>query len=277
MNGRKLAAWMIVTTLGIGACQSTPTRDSTSTTGSQSTTDSLSTAATTAPGSPLRILFIGDSFTMDIAAPFTLFVEAGDPASNLETKEITSPGAVLELMFICCDSVQTIQDGDWGVVVLQEDLSIEGAGPPAFFESVRAFHESAQRIGARTVLYMPWEYDNSNPVRVADIAADYATIGEELGIEVAPVGLAWERSLAERPDFDLYAGDNSHSNMRGMYLTTAVLYATIVRANPEGLPFLVADMVAAGVEFQPAEVMTDDDIAFLQRIAWEAVVDWEGR
>ena len=48
-------------------------------------------------------------------------------------------------------------------------------------------------------------------------------IGTELGVKVAPVALAWERSIEERPDLELYEGDGVHPNIAGTYLTISVL------------------------------------------------------
>jgi hypothetical protein len=222
----------------------------------------------------MRVLFIGDSFTADIDDPFVGFATAADPASMAEATEVSNPGTVLAGMWFCCQSVQTIQEGDWSVVVLQEDLSIDGAGPPAFFEYTRSFNEEIEAVGAQTVLYMPWEYRRDNPVTLADIADAYGTIAAELGIKVAPVGLAWDRALSERPDYEIYADDGAHANVRGSYLTIAVLYATIFEKSPEEVPWFRAQMAADGFEVD-ADELSDEDITFLRRIAWEAVVDYQ--
>ena len=42
-----------------------------------------------------------------------------------------------------------------------------------------------------------------------EVAQVYDKIGTELGVKVAPVGLAWQRSIEERPSLDLYDRDNS--------------------------------------------------------------------
>lgn len=115
---------------------------------------------------------------------------------------------------------------------------------------------------------MPWEHDTSNhDVRVADIASVYTSIGEELGALVAPVGLAFSRSLSERPDLDLFIGDREHSNSRGEYLAASVLYATIFGKSPEG-PVWISPKMAEEAG------MSEEDAAFLDRIAWQTVTEY---
>ena len=43
----------------------------------------------------------------------------------------------------------------------------------------------------------------------------------------APVGMAWQRVRAERPDYQLYTSDLSHPSTLGTYLAANVIYTTI--------------------------------------------------
>ena len=92
------------------------------------------------------------------------------------------------------------------------------------YEYTRTFATEIKNVSADTILYMPWEYDNDNPMRIEQTASAYRNIDTELGVKVTPAGLAWARSFAERPDIDLYGDDRVHASGSGMYLTVAVLY-----------------------------------------------------
>jgi hypothetical protein len=70
-----------------------------------------------------------------------------------------------------------------------------------------------------------------------------------------------ERARAERPDIPLIEGDEVHATWQGAYLAAATIYATLFERSPEGLPW------AFGI--------SEEDAAFLQRVAWEAVQDWQ--
>jgi hypothetical protein len=79
---------------------------------------------------------------------------------------------------------------------------------------------------------------------------------------VAPVGLAYEASLSHRPDLSLHKlPDTVHANQRGTYLTAAVFWATLTGKRLQGLG-------RGGLT-----ELTDDEIVYLQEIAWKTVVD----
>jgi hypothetical protein len=68
------------------------------------------------------------------------------------------------------------------------------------------------------------------------------------------------RAQAERPDLALIGADEVHATWEGAYLAAAVIYATLFDRSPEGLPFHHA--------------LSEDDAAFLQRVAWETLEAW---
>jgi hypothetical protein len=83
----------------------------------------------------------------------------------------------------------------------------------------------------------------------------------ELGVTIAPVAVAMANALEERPDLAVISFDKVHDAYAGTYLAVATIQATLFDRSPEGLPYL-----SSGV--------TEEDAAFLQRIAWETVQAW---
>jgi len=53
-------------------------------------------------------------------------------------------------------------------------------------------------------------------------------------VELAPVGLAFERSLEKYPGINLSYADLHHANTKGSYLAALVIYATIYQDSPKG-------------------------------------------
>lgn len=220
---------------------------------------------------PGRILLIGDSFTAGIDDPLIGLITSAHPDESIEMESVWDGGTSLEGHWLSARARNIINEGSWTTVVLQDDLLIGAIDNESFFEHVRLFHDEIANVGAETILYMPWEYDVDDGRTIEDIANAYRTIGEELDVKVAPVGLAWVNALSERPDFNLYSGDNVHTNLRGLYLTICVIYATIFEASPEGNAFPPEALL---LELEDHESMNDVDIAFLQRIAWETVQEY---
>ena len=125
------------------------------------------------------------------------------------------------------------------------------------------------------MLYLTWKSEGTDPINVEKMDNAYANISEELGVKVAPVGPAWRRAMVERPDLDLYYDDRSHPNVAGFYLATVVLYATIFDTSPENLSFIPTDLVEEDSPYYEELKMSEADIAFLQQIAWQTVVDYQ--
>lgn len=235
---------------------------------------------TATPTLQTRLLFIGHSdtdYNRGLDNHMVGLAASVDPPMVIEGKRIAVWGVSLAAHWLGLRAVPEIQKGNWTVVVLQESYDVVASDEQLFHESVRNFDEEIENVGAETVLIMSWEPESGDPITIEEMAVAYGNIGAELGVKIAPVGLAWERSITERPDLDLYDRDRVHPGIPGTYLTTAVLYATIFGESPEGLPYMPADLLAENASADMLEKwkMSGEDIAFLQRIAWETVVDYE--
>jgi hypothetical protein len=240
--------------------------------------------ASPTPQLPSRILFIGDSDSFWLDQHLKNLAASADPPLVIETSGVTSGGMSLEQHWQLLLGLKAVREGNWDVVVLQEDIALHWSELDKFYEYAGKFDQEIEKIGAQTVLYMPHEYKKKidPPLTTEDYAAVYGKLGAELGDKVAPAGLAWQRSMRERPDLELYARDG-HGNLHGMYLTLCVLYATIFERSPVGLAYHY-DVPFGSVEFNMRRAMegmkdwktiSDDEAAFLQRIAWETVQEYE--
>ena len=229
---------------------------------------------------------------MGIDAHVKALTASVDPPLTVETAREAISGAPLKQLWDQSNAVDEIRAGDRDVVVLQEDLAM-GTDQQEFYEYVRKFDQEIRKSGAQTVLYMPWQYritftNEGTGVTTEAIASAYDKIGKEVGAKVAPVGLAWERSYNERPDFSLFASDSVHPNIQGTYLTACVLYATIFGQNPIGTAYRPADVFpdpATGKPMFQRDMqrmrdqyrISEDEAEFLQRIAWETVQEQQNR
>ena len=230
---------------------------------------------------PERILFIGDSLTWyneGLEKHVKGLAASCDPSLQIETARVVISGAPLRVLWNSSEAPDTIREGEWDVVVLQEDLSMKGYSEEAFHEYVRNFDEEIKGKGARTVLYMAQDYESDYyKTTVAEIARAYSAVGSELGVDVAPVALAWESALRTRPDLRLYDWDGFHPNLLGTYLTTNVLYNTIFKQSSEGCIYLPADLFGEGTPTPDEEdwEISQEEADFLQGVALETVSEYE--
>jgi hypothetical protein len=127
----------------------------------------------------------------------------------------------------------------------------------------KVFHEYAaknsavaRRHGAEPVFFMSWAYADK-PEMTEQLAAAYLKAGAENRAKVVPAGLAFARSIAKRPDLNLYEPDKRHPSLMGTYLAASTVLASVYGFSPVG------NRYTAGL---PADVA-----AHLQATAWETV------
>lgn len=211
-----------------------------------------------------RILFVGNSFTFNAGGVDNLFeglVASEDDPPLIEVDDRTRGGATLTTHL--SGAPLKIEDGGYSVVVLQGDIpenSTHTVDP--FFDAARTLDAAVQDSGGRTVFYMAWPYARLGWIGLDAIAAAHQQIAEELGADVAPVGLAMANALTERPELAMLDGDLEHQTVHAAYLAAAVIYATVFDRSPEGLPYSFPSV-------------SDEEASFLQRVAWETVQEWQ--
>jgi hypothetical protein len=55
------------------------------------------------------------------------------------------------------------------------------------------------------------------------------------GVQVAPVGRAWDLALSRRPDLPLHSADGNHQSRLGAFLTACVLCGRLTGESPADL------------------------------------------
>ncbi|MDJ0663734.1 MAG: SGNH/GDSL hydrolase family protein [Acidimicrobiia bacterium] len=282
MKRLRLPALLLALMMVVGACGDASAEDGdASDTAQAETTATTGAETTTTTQAAPAVLFIGNSLTYwngGLDVHLKELAASADPPLNIMTEPVVVGGYSLESHWIAGLAVDAIREGTWDAVVLggapHKDSNLE-----RYPEYVRIFNEEIEKAGARTVLYMTWEKDLPDALLVTTtemIAEAHDQLAAELGVAVAPAGLAWERSMQQRPDLELY-DDNIHPSAAGTYLTLCVIYATIFDQSPVGLPYQLAEMpIVEGLEWQAEKLqMTEDDVEFLQQVAWETVLEYE--
>jgi len=130
-----------------------------------------------------------------------------------------------------------------------------------FTEYARRHAETVRANGAQPVLFMSWAYADK-PEMTAELAEAYTTAGNANGALVIPAGLAFARSLSERPSLGLHAADKRHPSLAGTYLAAATTVAALTGRSPEPSAY------TAGLD--------EGTAAFLRGVAWRTVQDYLG-
>ena len=125
-----------------------------------------------------------------------------------------------------------------------------------FFEYAAKDSAIVRKYGAEPVFFMSWAYSDK-PEMTATLAAAYTKAGADNKARVVPAGLAFARSVAKRPELNLYEADKRHPSLMGTYLAACTVLASVYGPSPVG------NRYSAGL---PADVA-----AHLQAVAWETV------
>jgi hypothetical protein len=130
-----------------------------------------------------------------------------------------------------------------------------------FHDYAKRDSDIARKYGVRPVFFMSWAYKDK-PEMTAQLADAYATAANANDALVIPAGLAFARSLAARPDLEIYQPDKRHPSRAGTYLAACTAYAALTGHSPVGNKF------DAGLGAEVA--------GFLQQVAWDTVRAYYG-
>ncbi len=204
---------------------------------------------------PLRVLFIGNSytFTEDMPALLSALASADDDPRALKVESVALPGFTLAQHLQDGSALQRIKAEQWDYVVLQEQSLTPLENPSGMQAALQTFDHVIKRQGATTLLFLTWSREFA-PATQAQISQVYRRQAQRLGAQVAPVGEAWQQARTLDPAIALYSADGSHPSRRGAYLSACVFYATLLQRSPVGLPAL--------------KVADQQTVQLLQQAAW---------
>ena len=234
---------------------------------------------------PLRVFLIGDCRSWFLERYFPRLVASGDLPRGLEVTGAVEGGQPLEYFWVNGTRMQPLPDlmagkEKWDFGVINISYGYEEPDVKEYTDWVPKFDEVFKRAGAQTVLTTswPWQPDVGTSQKATEVADRLAA---QLGARVAPVGLAVERVMRERPGLIEYVDEN-HVNAPGWYLSMCVLYATLFERSPEGLKYRLNDALAGSDEgflwkLPTGWALSDEDAAYLQRVAWETVKEHQAQ
>jgi len=153
---------------------------------------------------------------------------------------------------------QRLAEQSFDAVVLQGH-SVEPLNDFESFESaVTEYVGWIRRHGAEPVLFMTWAYV-SRPGMTERLERAYNQLGEQFDAMVVPVGSAFARVAADRPDLRLRMADKRHPTLAGTYLAACTMFGALHGQSPLGLAY-TADL-------------SETDASYLQQAAWQTLQD----
>lgn len=223
---------------------------------------------------PLRILFIGNSYTFynDMPQQLRQLALSGGEIRIAQVERVVVGGRNLKQHWEDTVARAAIAKGDWDYVVLQEHSLGALQAADTMRKYMGLFDAEVRKVGAHTMLYMTWARQ-VKPETQKEITRVYTSIGRELGALVVPVGLAWEQVQRTYPTLVLFDPDGSHPNAKGSYLAACVFYSSLYVKAPLGLANTLC-IEKEAVPFALASLIYDE-ATLLQRIAWESYLQYK--
>jgi hypothetical protein len=194
------------------------------------------TPAVAAAHAPLRILWIGNSYTYvnDLPRTLTLLALAAGENRVPAITTVLRGGQFLRGHAARKDMTALMAQG-WDYVVLQDQSLAPIEQPDTVLHYGTQLGTMAKKAGATVLLYVTWPRRDT-PQTMGAIASTYAKLAQRIGATLVPVGPAWMAMREESPATELYIDDGSHPSPVGTYIAANVFYGVLYDKSPKGLP-----------------------------------------
>jgi hypothetical protein len=194
----------------------------------------LVAGAAVAQAAPAHVLFIGNSLTYSRGGVDTMLNNLCDAEGvTMDAQRETVGGMRLSQHATRPETLARVRQGGWDVIVLQGHSNDATEQYDSFVAGANTLDAEIKAVGAKTMLYMTWSYqDQLAGTMTQDVADAYLGLGTSLGAEVVPCGLAW-KWMCDNTGLRMY-DDNIHPNTYGVYLVGCMFYAALFDQSPEG-------------------------------------------
>jgi hypothetical protein len=216
----------------------------------------------------LNILFVGNSYTYFENLPQIISIISEGTKVKLVTKKSTAGGAKLSQHWrsdIGLKTKETIRNGNFDIVVLQEQSMGTILEPDSVLKYTKLFCDYIKKFGSKPYLYLTWAREKVPQYQeiINKVQLQAAT---ENDVKIVPVGKAWALAKQLRPDIELYVIDGSHPTNIGTFLTACVFVSTIVNELPTKLKseYTINDLNGESVQLM---YIDPDDAIFCRLVA----------
>ncbi|XOV78509.1 MAG: hypothetical protein ACFHVJ_16405 [Aestuariibacter sp.] len=209
----------------------------------------------------LSVLMIGNSHSSLVNLPDTLenVISKALPGQSVLVKRVTKYHYLAEHLDDP-DTRAVFDEREWDYVILQAQKYSISQSKEYPTIAARQWVSMTAEQGGIAVMFPEWGL-KGNPAEATYVHDIHTTIASREPACVAPVGLAWDRSLILRPQLSLHAADGNHANKTGTFLTAMVLAETI-----SGVP---AELIGKIDHYD----LSDDVQMFLQAVASYSIIN----
>ncbi len=203
---------------------------------------------------PLRILFIGNSYTAVNNLPDMVGQLAAQGGHAVTVMASAPGGMTLQAQSTFPPTVDLIKQGNWDYVVLQEQSQLpsfpDEQVEQQFYPNVKKLDAMIHEYSpcAQVILYVTWGRKNGDqqngaffpPVGTYEgmdslLTLRYSNAADTIGALLSPAGPLWHVIRDSFPDIELYQPDESHPTIAGTYAAACSFYALLFGESVESL------------------------------------------
>ena len=185
----------------------------------------------------LRVHFIGNSLTFyhDIPGLVRALSHRVSGGRTLQVSSSAFPGVTLEWHFSNGLTSESLKNGHYDYVVLQEQSDRLARDPASSTRDLRAAVRMVREAGAKPLLYsiMSGTWDS---MIQEDLERRLKLIARTEGAEVVPVSEVWQAFHRRNVKDSVFMPDRHHPSPLGSYLAALTFICAIEGQLPRGLP-----------------------------------------
>ncbi|MDG1330738.1 MAG: hypothetical protein P8P74_00295 [Crocinitomicaceae bacterium] len=203
----------------------------------------FATCTVSAQEEPLKVLFIGNSYTHMNNMPKMFDKIAKDAGMNVLVEKCAQSSATFKIHAEERPEVyEAINKRKWDYIILQgfsrelafEQSQLDSTIVPYADKLTKAIYENNECTNV--MFYMTWGYkhgyghreETDSYDKMTDKIKDgYTYISNYYNLPVVPVGLVWRDVRRSNEDINLYAPDLAHPSKKGSYLVACTFFKAI--------------------------------------------------
>lgn len=203
----------------------------------------FATSTVAAQSEPLKVLFIGNSYTHMNDMPKMFDKIAKDAGMNVHVEKCAQSSATFKIHAEERPEVyEAIKSRKWDYIILQgfsrelafEPNQIDSTIVPYADKLTKAIYEN--NPCTNVMFYMTWGYKhgyshreetNSYEKMTYKIRDGYTYLSNYYNVPVVPVGLVWQEVRKSNDKINLYAPDLAHPSKKGSYLVACTFFKSI--------------------------------------------------
>ncbi len=169
-----------------------------------------------------KVLFIGNSLTYSNNLPGLFTEEAKKLGFTVQTSQLARPNYALVDHLAEGKISQTLQNGRYDFVVVQQGPSSQADGRAMLLEAGSELQQLCAKNNSKLAFFMVWPaFENYHTFD--GVIRNYSLAATHTDAILCPVGIAWKEHIDKTGDLEYYASDRFHPSLKGSTFAARII------------------------------------------------------